>query len=84
MDNDKYFIELAKSVALKSEDPSTKVGCVIVNKQNQVISTGYNNFIIGADKKYMSIDKPMRYLLSVHAEMRALIYAKTSLDGCKI
>jgi len=81
---DEYFIEIAKNVALMSEDPSTQVGCVIVNNKNQIISTGYNGFPVNADKKFMSNDRPMRYHLSVHAEMRALISTKQSLENCRV
>lgn len=75
-------MEIARAVALKSNDPSTQVGCVIVSPKNEVISCGFNNFPINANPEYMTDEKPMRYLLSVHAEMRALIYAKKSIDGC--
>jgi len=81
---DEYFMELAKAAALKSEDPSTQVGCVIVDQNNEIISCGFNNFPINADPEYMTNEKPMRYLISIHAEMRALIYAKRSIEGCKV
>jgi len=44
MNWDRYFIEMAMLVAKKSKDPSTKVGCVLVGPENQVISTGFNGF----------------------------------------
>lgn len=84
MNWDEYFIGIAKEAALKSEDISTQVGCAIVDENNQVVSLGYNGFVIGANPKYMTIEKPMRYLLSIHAEMRALVYAKKPIRNCKI
>ncbi len=84
MNFDEYFMDIARTVALKSEDPSTQVGCVIVSPNNEIVSCGFNNFPIKVNPEYMINEKPMRYLLSVHAEMRALIYAKRSIEGCKV
>lgn len=84
MNWDEYFMGVARAAALKSEDPSTQVGCVIVSPDNEAVSFGYNNFIEGADPQYMTTEKPMRYLLSVHAEMRAILHAKRSVEGCKV
>ena len=84
MNWDEYFMGIAKATALKSEDSSTQVGCVIVSPNNKIISCGFNNFPLNANPEYMTNEKPMKYLLSVHAEMRALIYAKRSVEGCKV
>lgn len=39
-----YFIKMAELTASKSKDPSTKVGVVVVGRDNQVLSTGFNGF----------------------------------------
>lgn len=83
MNWDEYFMNIAKDVALKSIDPSTQVGCVIIDKDNKIIATGYNGFPTGCDGKYMTNEKPMRYLLSIHAEMRAVLNARQSILGCR-
>ncbi len=44
MEWDKYFIEMLQSVKLKSKDPNTQVGAIIVGQHNNIISTGYNGF----------------------------------------
>lgn len=44
MDWHTYFINMAQLVSLKSKDTSTKVGCVIVGPENQILSTGFNGF----------------------------------------
>ena len=46
---DLKFIELAKHISGWSKDKNTKVGAVIVNDSNRIISTGYNGFVIGAN-----------------------------------
>ena len=35
---DEYFMEIAETVALKSKDPSSKMGCVIVDPKKRVVS----------------------------------------------
>ena len=39
-----YFQNLAHNVKLKSKDISTQVGAVIVGKDKEIVSTGYNSF----------------------------------------
>ncbi len=84
MNWDEYYMNVAKTVAQKSKDPSTKVGAVIATKENRPVSFGFNGFIAGADDKYMTFERPMKYLLTVHAEMNALLFAEKSVRGCKI
>ena len=82
---DEYFMKIAETVALKSKDPSTKVGCAIVDKNKRVISLGYNGLIQGADESKMTLsERPMKYLLAIHAEMNAVIFAHQDLSGCTI
>jgi dCMP deaminase len=74
---DLSFIEIAKIVAKKSKD-STKVGAVIVNG-DKIIATGRNGMVAGCDEKYMSYSRPLKYQLIIHAEINAILYAKTDL-----
>ncbi len=39
---DEFFMGIAKLAAKRSKDPSTKVGCCIVDKENRILSIGYN------------------------------------------
>lgn len=81
MNWEEYYLNIAESVALKSKDPSTKVGCVLVSADNEPISFGYNGFIAGCDESFMTFERPQKNYLSIHAEMNALIFAKKSLRG---
>ena len=82
---DEYFMKIAETVALKSKDPSSKMGCVIVDPQMRVVSLGYNGMIQGADESKMTLnERPMKYYFAIHSEMNALIFAKQALDGCTI
>lgn len=79
------FLELAKLVGSWSKDPSTKVGAVIVDQNNRIISTGYNGFPKNVeDTQERLVDREQKYDIIVHAEANALIFAKTPLEGCTI
>ena len=82
---DEYFMEITKSVARKSKDPSSKMGCVIVDANNRVISLGYNGMLQGADESKMTLtERPMKYYFAIHSEMNALIFAHQDLTGCTL
>ena len=82
---DEYFMKIAEVVAAKSKDPSSKMGCVIVDKNKRVVSLGYNGMIQGADESKMTLnERPMKYYFAIHSEMNALIFAHQDLTGCTI
>ena len=79
-----YFIAITKEVAAKSKDPSSKVGAIIVNKNHEIVSTGFNGFVSKCDETCMTYERPMKYNLIIHAEMNALIFAKRDLYNCTV
>lgn len=81
---DEYYMSLAWAISKKSKDPSTQVGCVIVSENNEPISFGYNGFVAKCDESYMEFEMPYKDMLTVHAEMNALIFAKCSLKNAKV
>ena len=84
-DWDEYFMQIAEAVAVKSKDPSTKNGCVIVDPKKRVISLGYNGLVQGADESKMTLsERPMKYYFSIHSEMNALLFANQDLTGCTV
>jgi dCMP deaminase len=73
---DEYFITLAKHVATKSKDRSTKVGVVLVGEDNEVLSVGFNGFPRGIDDTNESYhERPMKYKITEHAERNAVYNA---------
>ena len=82
---DSRFIQLAKFVSTWSKDPSTQVGAVIVDKNNRIVSVGYNGFpsnIVDDDRLN---DREFKIKHITHAEENALISSgKTCLSGCAI
>ena len=84
MNWDEYFMELACTTAKKSRDPSTQVGCVLVDEQNRVISMGYNGFPRGIyDADHRLEDRTFKYAVTLHAEENAILFAQRDLSGAR-
>jgi dCMP deaminase len=81
---DKRFLELAELVSSWSKDPSTKVGAVIVDNQNIIVSVGFNGFPKGIEDNHRLNHRDSKYQIIVHAENNALMFAKRPLDNCTI
>ena len=81
---DRRYLKLAQEVSKWSRDPSTKVGAVIV-KDNRVVATGYNGFpqyVEDTDERYLNRD--VKYKLTVHAELNAILVAGHRAKGATI
>lgn len=73
---DKRFMELADTVAGWSDDPTTKVGCVLVGPGNEVLALGYNGLPRGIDDSNDTrTTAPGKYLWIEHAERNAIFAA---------
>lgn len=81
MDWDRYFLQIAEVVSTRSPDPNTKHGCVLVDNNNRVLSTGYNGPIQGLPKELVDLRRPQKYLWMIHAEDNAVTFAKCDLEG---
>ena len=74
------FIDMATLISTWSKQPTTKVGCVITDNKNRVISIGYNGYPKGVVDDYdLSRDEKLRR--TIHAEENAILFAKQSLEG---
>lgn len=88
MDWDTFFLRMTRLVAEKSKDRSTKVGCVIVGPGYTLRSLGYNGFprdVDDGNDKYH--ERPLKYLMTEHAERNALYNALRSnipVFGCRL
>lgn len=69
------FAALAEEVATWSKDPSTKVGCVLASTDGAVLSTGYNGLPRGVEDAPHRMERPTKYLWTVHAEAAAVANA---------
>jgi dCMP deaminase len=77
------YRDLAKEISTWSKDPSTQVGAVIIGKDGQVLTQGYNGFprrIRDTEERWA--DRERKYELVVHAEMNAIYNA--SLTGVSL
>lgn len=80
---DHRFLELAALIATWSKEPNTRVGCVIVGRNLQVVSTGFNGFPRGVKDSVERIcDRETKLAMTLHAEDNALLSATRSLHGC--
>jgi dCMP deaminase len=83
-----YYLAVCRSVALRSKDPNTQIGCVIVGPAHEIRSTGYNSFPRGInDAVSERQSRPEKYLWIEHAERNAIYNAAragTPLEGCTI
>lgn len=93
-----FFFDVCDTISKKSKDPSTKVGCVIVNSGNSIISTGYNGFPIGVKDDVLDLsndeiktskryERPEKYFWTSHAEENAIAFAArngVSLNGATL
>lgn len=77
------FMNMAKSVSTWSKDPSKKIGVVIINQENKIISTGYNGFPKNiADTEARLNNKEFKRAITLHAEENAILCAKQDLTNC--
>ncbi len=87
---DEYFMGIAIFTSLRSKDPNSKVGAVIVNAENHIVGTGYNGFVAHADESLFNWEREgewieTKYPYVVHAEANAILNSTTSdLRNCRI
>ena len=82
MDKRKTMSAMATTVALRSADPSTKVGC-IVEAWGTIQGIGCNQFPSGIPVEWWS-DRKQKYLGVVHAEINALLDAGNRSRGANM
>lgn len=83
---DQYFMTMAYLVSMKSKDPSTRVGSVIIGPDNEIRATGYNGLPRGVDDRaYRYANKEYKYEAVNHAEENAILHCAmngVSAKGC--
>lgn len=70
---DVYYLTICYVVAQKSFDPSSKCGCIIVSKDNRILSAGYNGPLKNSIDEEIPLVRPDRYYHFLHAEENALL-----------
>lgn len=85
---DEYFMSMAYLVAMKSKDPKTRIGAVIVGVDNEVVSVGYNGLCRGVDDNVLERnERPTKYAFYEHGERNSIYNAArigVSTKGCRM
>ncbi len=82
---DKRFFNLAHEVATWSKDPNCQVGAILISEDKTRISYGFNGLPRGINDSVDRLnDNKIKNLLSVHAELNAIINAQCSVKGWTI
>lgn len=76
-DRQKFYMRLAHNVALNSDDPSTKVGAVLVRERpgydNSVpVTDAHNGLPEGVHNHPLRRERPIKYKWTAHAEERLI------------
>lgn len=70
------FISIAESIASMSKDPSTKVGCLIIDDDWNILSTGWNGFPRGVDDLPDRLNnRELKLSFTNHSEANAVAQA---------
>ncbi len=75
---DQYFMGIAIMSAERSKDPGTQVGACIVDKDNRILSVGYNGMPMGCEDDIMPWNRDgeglnSKYIFVCHAELNAIL-----------
>ncbi len=87
---EEYFMGIAILSAERSKDPNSQVGACIVDKNNRIVSLGYNGAPTGFDDDNdMPWDREgeflnTKYAYVCHSELNAILNAPGSVKGCKM
>ncbi len=85
---DEYFMGIAELSAFRSKDPNTQVGACIVDRNNKVVSIGYNGMPRGIKDEELPWENgegiDSKYLYVCHAEFNAILNTRngSSLENC--
>ena len=85
-----YFRGVATLASKRSKDPNTQVGACIVDKDNYIVSVGYNGMPRGCSDDEFPWDRTggtleSKYAFVTHAELNAILNSKTAnLEGSTV
>jgi len=81
---DDRFLGLALYYSTFSKDPSTKVGCVLVNDMNIPVGLGYNGFSRESDdlEEHLT-NRDEKYPRTIHAEENAIYNSTEDVRGSR-
>ncbi len=85
---DEYFLQIASLVSQRSTCPRRQVGCVLVDSQNHIVSTGYNGVPSGfkhcidipCKGAQSSAGEGLELCEAIHAETNAFLQLRSDDD----
>ncbi len=86
-DSQFHLTQLAhtRKISEHSEDPSTKVGALIIDPHGQGVSHGWNRFPrMMEHTPELLMNREEKYSRTVHAELMAILHAQQFLHGCSL
>jgi len=85
-DWDSYFMDMAYFITIRSIDPRTKHGCIIVDDKHRIVSTGYNGPVRGIDDSKVPLEPEeyKKYAYMEHSERNAIFSAGRSVENCTV
>ena len=75
------WMTVAFCVSQRSVDDSTRHGTIIVDKNNKVLSIGYNGFPRDCLDDQLPSTRPFKYSITCHSEINAIINSNKDLEG---
>lgn len=81
---DDYFMVQALWAKVRSSDPSTQCGCVIIDERGRLIGQGYNGYPRGIEDDKMPQTRPEKYPPILHSEENAILNTTGSLEGATL
>ena len=88
---DEYYMGIAMFSAQRSKDSNTQVGACIVNRENKIVSVGYNGMPTGCLDDDMPWEREgptsldTKYPFVCHAELNAILNSNIgNLGGCTL
>eukprot|EP00049_Salpingoeca_infusionum_P027486 m.32653 g.32653 ORF g.32653 m.32653 type:complete len:246 (-) comp9542_c0_seq1:285-1022(-) len=86
-----WYMGMAILASKRSKDPNTQVGCVIVDPNGIVVSTGYNGFPVGCSDDELPWEKTgdtsleTKFPYVCHAEMNSILNTNDQIvRGCTL
>jgi len=83
---DEVFMSMAFTISKRSPDSNTQHGCVIVDKKNHIVATGFNGWPPGAPDAIIPNTRKngKKYMYVIHSEVNAILQSTQSdLSECR-
>jgi len=77
---DDYFMVQALWARIRSQDESTKCGCILIDKNNKLIGQGYNGHPRKVNFDKMPKERPAKYGPIIHSENNAILNCAGNLE----